>query len=601
MAMRSLTFIVWILLSVAVVFSSAAEPIGSIIAIQGEATSTGADGQGKTLALKSAIFLNDKVMTKPGAKIQILFNDDSVISQGENSEMLIDEYVFNPDKADNVNCSVSFMKGVFRVVTGKITQLNPDRFKVKTRMATIGIRGCELGFTVGQIAENIYVISFHGDESVIVHAKPNPGQGQGEIGAGEWQQLINGEFTDEEAAKRHLFNVTKPNRVISITQNVGSEERALTSAELQGLIEAVTPVADGTTDPDGAPIVGDGDTSTDDTPTDDTMTGDTTTDDTVADGTTSDGTAPDDNTMDPAVGDGTDPTTTDPVTGDTPGTTDPDTFVDTDLGMDVDTGLTDPTLVDNTGDPAPTTDPVVGSGTLPIVEDPIIYADPVTDPASDGTTVIPDVFVDPGTTTDPGTTPVTDPNATPDTSFADSGGGVDWSWDVWGDSADGPYGVDFYANSAVDIIDGTKFDDLRTGATLYNLTGAGDAAAIISDGSVTRLIQGSCNMSVQVGNSFDPTWNGTFNIGSAGNSLYFEAGGDIQNNGALTLDGLPDTYTMVVENGTPFLRNSLTSSDLNGVLVGPGGGAAPSGVVGSFDFLHSGGASSHGGFGTDLH
>ena len=32
-------------------------------------------------------------------------------------------------------------KGVFRAITGKIAKLSPDKFKLKTRTVTIGIRG----------------------------------------------------------------------------------------------------------------------------------------------------------------------------------------------------------------------------------------------------------------------------------------------------------------------------------------------------------------------------------------------------------------------------------------------------------------------------
>jgi len=44
--------------------------------------------------------------------------------------------------------------------------MNPDRFKVTTRMATIGIRGCELGFKITKESENVYVINLAGKETV---------------------------------------------------------------------------------------------------------------------------------------------------------------------------------------------------------------------------------------------------------------------------------------------------------------------------------------------------------------------------------------------------------------------------------------------------
>ena len=104
-------------------------------------------------------------------------------------------------------------------------------------------------------------------------------------------------------------------------------------------------------------------------------------------------------------------------------------------------------------------------------------------------------------------------------------------------------------------------------------------------------------MSVQVGNNFDPTWDGSFNMGSGPNSLSFDGGGSIHSDGTIKLDGLPDSYNMSVE-GASFSRGTIISSDLSGRLLESGG--VPNGAVGTFHFNHPGGANSDGGFGANL-
>ena len=160
----------WLVLALvpAAALAQAPEPAGHIVALQGTATAVGADGTTRALAIKSPIFMQDRIATGAGSRLQIMFTDDSVISQGEKSEMVIDEYVFSSGKKQDNACSVSLAKGLFRVVTDKITKLNPDRFKVKTKMATIGIRGCDLGFSVSPGEEHVYVIMLQGREKVIV-------------------------------------------------------------------------------------------------------------------------------------------------------------------------------------------------------------------------------------------------------------------------------------------------------------------------------------------------------------------------------------------------------------------------------------------------
>lgn len=150
------------------VFAQAPAPVGQIVALQGSATAAGADGASRALALKSPVYMNDKVATAAGSRLQIMFTDDSVVSQGEKSSMTIDEYVFTPSKKSDNACSLNLAQGVFRVVTDKITKINPERFKVKTKMATIGIRGCDLGFNLQPGEERVYTFRLQGTEQVVV-------------------------------------------------------------------------------------------------------------------------------------------------------------------------------------------------------------------------------------------------------------------------------------------------------------------------------------------------------------------------------------------------------------------------------------------------
>ncbi|OVE74730.1 hypothetical protein BVX97_06400 [bacterium E08(2017)] len=154
------------------------DSIGSVIALKGNVKAIASSGQERQLSLKSEIFQNDRIITAQESKIQIMFDDNSIISQGEDGDMTIDEYVYAPTGAgkENAKCGMKFMKGVFRVVTGKITDLNPDRFEVKTRMATIGIRGCEVGATVRNAVEDIYVLGLpKGRKIVIERLDPSGG------------------------------------------------------------------------------------------------------------------------------------------------------------------------------------------------------------------------------------------------------------------------------------------------------------------------------------------------------------------------------------------------------------------------------------------
>jgi len=162
-----------LLTACAVVFTgalvfAAPEPVGSVILLRGKATATGADRVARPLKLKSEIFANDRVKTEANAKLQIMFADDSVISLGSRSEMTIDEYVYNPKNKEENSSVLNLIKGLFRVVTGKITEMNPERFKTKTKLATIGIRGCELGFKIEQGREDVFIMHLPKGHSILI-------------------------------------------------------------------------------------------------------------------------------------------------------------------------------------------------------------------------------------------------------------------------------------------------------------------------------------------------------------------------------------------------------------------------------------------------
>jgi hypothetical protein len=150
-----------------------AQAIGTVVGLQGQAVIE-RDGAETALSLSAKVELNDRILTRSGAKLQILFDDDSVLALGENSEAVIDEYVYNPTEKKDNSFGARFGKGIFRLITGKITDLNPDRFKVKTARSSIGIRGCELGFLIDDNADRILLIRVPGGRQIIIGPAGQP-------------------------------------------------------------------------------------------------------------------------------------------------------------------------------------------------------------------------------------------------------------------------------------------------------------------------------------------------------------------------------------------------------------------------------------------
>ena len=80
--------------------------------------------------------------------VGVMLYDDTRLTIGPSSEMLIREFEFNPSSYAG-DMVVSFLKGTMRVVTGLIGRNSPENVRFDTPTATIGIRGTEFVVDVG--------------------------------------------------------------------------------------------------------------------------------------------------------------------------------------------------------------------------------------------------------------------------------------------------------------------------------------------------------------------------------------------------------------------------------------------------------------------
>ncbi|MBI1363932.1 MAG: hypothetical protein GC134_08090 [Proteobacteria bacterium] len=118
----------------------AEDAIGIAAVVRGKVTVTGADGAKRDLSSKDQIYQNDTITTGAEAQAQIIFNDETIFTVGRNSEVILDTFVYNPETHEGSSV-INVTKGFFKFLTGKIAKTTPQNVKVKTPVATIGIRG----------------------------------------------------------------------------------------------------------------------------------------------------------------------------------------------------------------------------------------------------------------------------------------------------------------------------------------------------------------------------------------------------------------------------------------------------------------------------
>lgn len=112
--------------------------VAKVSALSGQATIERAE-QSIAANIGSAILQKDIIKTQNNSRLQLVFNDKTVITLGKNTVFSVQNYLFDDTAESEVNFSLT--KGFLKSVTGKIGKIAPKRFQIKTKTSTIGIRG----------------------------------------------------------------------------------------------------------------------------------------------------------------------------------------------------------------------------------------------------------------------------------------------------------------------------------------------------------------------------------------------------------------------------------------------------------------------------
>lgn len=86
------------------------------------------------------VFLGSRLKTGPQGSIGVTFKDETVVACGPDTELAIDEYLYQPSQG-NLALVTNLLRGSLNYVSGVIAKLKPDAVSVKTPTGTIGIRG----------------------------------------------------------------------------------------------------------------------------------------------------------------------------------------------------------------------------------------------------------------------------------------------------------------------------------------------------------------------------------------------------------------------------------------------------------------------------
>ena len=107
-------------------------------------------------ALSFGIESYDNVETTNG-RIGITFLNDTKVRLTEHSQLLIDEFIYDPDPSKS-KMALQFASGTARFITGKLNTINKENIAISTPSANVSIRGTDFIITVNELGESLIIL-----------------------------------------------------------------------------------------------------------------------------------------------------------------------------------------------------------------------------------------------------------------------------------------------------------------------------------------------------------------------------------------------------------------------------------------------------------
>jgi hypothetical protein len=107
-----------------------------------------------------AVHLKDELRTGAQGRMLVVLRDDTELTLGEKASVVIDRYVYDPDKGIG-ETFLQTTRGAFRFATGRMERLKEKTIVISTSFADIAVRGTE--FWGGPIDAKYGVLLLEGE------------------------------------------------------------------------------------------------------------------------------------------------------------------------------------------------------------------------------------------------------------------------------------------------------------------------------------------------------------------------------------------------------------------------------------------------------
>jgi len=149
--MRNILFVAMLLAVVSVPTWGHTDTHGTIGVVRNSAGSATVTRGGNVLPATTGTRLHagDTLGTGPDGSLGIILRDNSSLSLGPSSSLVLREFLFSPSEG-KFALLVRLSKGTMAYLSGLIGKLAPEKARFETPLATIGIRGTHFAVKAGE-------------------------------------------------------------------------------------------------------------------------------------------------------------------------------------------------------------------------------------------------------------------------------------------------------------------------------------------------------------------------------------------------------------------------------------------------------------------
>jgi len=149
--MRHILFVTILLAAVMAPIGGHADTDGTIGVVRNSAGSATVTRGGNVLPATTGTRLHsgDTLGTGPDGSLGVILRDDSSLSLGPSSSLVLKDFLFSPSEG-KFSLLVHLSKGTMAYLSGLIGKLAPGKVRFETPTATIGIRGTHFAVKAGE-------------------------------------------------------------------------------------------------------------------------------------------------------------------------------------------------------------------------------------------------------------------------------------------------------------------------------------------------------------------------------------------------------------------------------------------------------------------